>query len=160
MDEVLDYSRIESGQFVLDRSPLWLDELVDEVATVVTIQARQKNLNFNIEIDQMDSPVLGDAFRLKQVFYNLLGNAIKFTASGTITFGTRILEQNDIHIKTEFRISDTGKGIPKEEQEIIFNQFEQGGKNVHRQYGGAGLGLSIVKKLLNSNKALLKLKVK
>lgn len=156
VDEVLDYSRIESGQFVLDRSPLWLDELVDEVATVVTIQARQKNLNFNIEIDQMDSPVLGDAFRLKQVFYNLLGNAIKFTASGTITFGTRILEQNDIHIKTEFRISDTGKGIPKEEQEIIFNQFEQGGKNVHRQYGGAGLGLSIVKKIIEQQQGTIK----
>lgn len=156
VDEVLDYSRIESGQFVLDRSPLWLDELVDEVATVVTIQARQKNLNFNIEIDQVDSPVLGDAFRLKQVFYNLLGNAIKFTASGTITFSTRILEQNDIHIITEFRISDTGKGIPKEEQEIIFNQFEQGGKNVHRQYGGAGLGLSIVKKIIEQQQGTIK----
>lgn len=148
VDEVLDYSRIESGLFVLDKNSLWLDELVDEVATVVTIQARQKNLNLTIEIDQIDSPVLGDAFRLKQVFYNLLGNAIKFTAAGTITFSTRILEQTATHITTEFRISDTGKGIPKEEQEIIFNQFEQGGKNIHRQYGGAGLGLSIVKKII------------
>ncbi len=156
VDEVLDFSRIESGQFVLDKSPLWLDELVDEVATVVTIQARQKNLDFQVEIDQVDSPVLGDAFRLKQVFYNLLGNAIKFTASGAITFSTRILEQTDTHISTEFRISDTGKGIPKEEQEIIFNQFEQGGKNVHRQYGGAGLGLSIVKKIIEQQQGTIK----
>jgi signal transduction histidine kinase/CheY-like chemotaxis protein/HPt (histidine-containing phosphotransfer) domain-containing protein len=156
VDEVLDYSRIESGQFVLDKSALWLDELVDEVATVVTIQARQKNLNLTIEIDQIDSPVLGDAFRLKQVFYNLLGNAIKFTAAGTITFSTRILEQTATHIKTEFRISDTGKGIPKEEQEIIFNQFEQGGKNIHRQYGGAGLGLSIVKKIIELQQGTIK----
>jgi signal transduction histidine kinase/CheY-like chemotaxis protein/HPt (histidine-containing phosphotransfer) domain-containing protein len=156
VDEVLDYSRIESGQFVLDKSALWLDELVDEVATVVTIQARQKNLNLTIEIDQIDSPVLGDAFRLKQVFYNLLGNAIKFTASGTITFSTRILEQTATHIKTEFRISDTGKGIPKEEQEIIFNQFEQGGKSIHRQYGGAGLGLSIVKKIIEQQQGTIK----
>jgi len=156
VDEVLDYSRIESGQFVLDKSALWLDELVDEVATVVTIQARQKNLNLTIEIDQIDSPVLGDAFRLKQVFYNLLGNAIKFTASGTITFSTRILEQTATHIKTEFRISDTGKGIPKEEQEIIFNQFEQGGKSIHRQYGGAGLGLSIVKKIIELQQGTIK----
>jgi signal transduction histidine kinase/CheY-like chemotaxis protein/HPt (histidine-containing phosphotransfer) domain-containing protein len=156
VDEVLDYSRIESGQFVLDKSALWLDELVDEVATVVTIQARQKNLNLTIEIDQIDSPVLGDAFRLKQVFHNLLGNAIKFTASGTITFSTRILEQTATHIKTEFRISDTGKGIPKEEQEIIFNQFEQGGKSIHRQYGGAGLGLSIVKKIIEQQQGTIK----
>jgi len=156
VDEVLDYSRIESGQFVLDKSALWLDELVDEVATVVTIQARQKKLDLTIEIDQIESPVLGDAFRLKQVFYNLLGNAIKFTAAGTITFSTRILEQTATHIKTEFKISDTGKGIPKEEQEIIFNQFEQGGKNIHRQYGGAGLGLSIVKKIIEQQQGTIK----
>lgn len=156
VDEVLDYSRIESGQFVLDKSALWLDELVDEVATVVTIQARQKKLDLTIEIDQIESPVLGDAFRLKQVFYNLLGNAIKFTAAGTITFSTRILEQTATHIKTEFKISDTGKGIPKEEQEIIFNQFEQGGKNIHRQYGGAGLGLSIVKKIIEQQQGTVK----
>jgi signal transduction histidine kinase/CheY-like chemotaxis protein/HPt (histidine-containing phosphotransfer) domain-containing protein len=155
VDEVLDYSRIESRQFVLDKSPLWLDELVDEVATVVTIQAKQKNLSFHVEIDQIDSPVLGDAFRLKQVFYNLLGNAIKFTAEGSITFNTRILEQTDTFIKTEFRISDTGKGIPKDEQEIIFNQFEQGGKNIHRQYGGAGLGLSIVKKIIDQQQGII-----
>jgi signal transduction histidine kinase/CheY-like chemotaxis protein/HPt (histidine-containing phosphotransfer) domain-containing protein len=156
VDEVLDYSRIESGQFVLDKSAIWLDELVDEVATVVTIQARQKNSDLTIEIDQIESPVLGDAFRLKQVFYNLLGNAIKFTAAGTITFSTRILEQTDTHIKIEFRISDTGKGIPKEEQEIIFNQFEQGGKSIHRQYGGAGLGLSIVKKIIDLQQGTIK----
>jgi CheY-like chemotaxis protein len=148
VDEVLDYSRIESGQFVLDKSALWLDELVDEVATVINIQARQKNLDFHVHIDPIPTPVLGDAFRLKQVFYNLLGNAIKFTASGSITFRLQVLEQTATELKVAFSISDTGKGIPKEEQEIIFNQFEQGGKNIHRQYGGAGLGLSIVKKII------------
>jgi len=156
VDEVLDYSRIESGQFVLDKNPLWLDELVDEVATVVNIQARKKNLNFEIHIDEIDSPVLGDAFRLKQVFYNLLGNAIKFTASGTITFSTRVVKQTNSHLEVEFKITDTGKGIPKEEQEIIFNQFEQGGNSIHRQYGGAGLGLSIVKKIIDQQQGFIK----
>ncbi|MCW5909899.1 MAG: response regulator [Cyclobacteriaceae bacterium] len=156
VDEVLDYSRIESGQLVLDKSPLWLDELVDEVATVINIQARQKNLDFHVHIDPIESAVLGDAFRLKQVFYNLLGNAIKFTAKGSITFSAHVLHQTGTHIQTEFRISDTGKGIPKEEQEIIFNQFEQGGRNIHRQYGGAGLGLSIVKKIIEQQQGAIK----
>lgn len=155
VDEVLDYSRIESGQFVLDKSALWLDELVDEVATVINIQARQKNLEFHVHIDPVNTPVLGDAFRLKQVFYNLLGNAIKFTAAGSITFRLQVLEETDAQLKVVFSIADTGKGIPKEEQEIIFNQFEQGGKNIHRQYGGAGLGLSIVKKIIEQQQGTI-----
>ncbi|MBX2915652.1 MAG: response regulator [Cyclobacteriaceae bacterium] len=148
VDEVLDYSRIESGRLILDKNPLWLDEVVDEVATLVEIQARQKNLQFHIHIDTITTPVLGDAFRLKQVFFNLLGNAIKFTTSGSITFRLQIKEQTNTLLKVAFIISDTGKGIAKEEQEIIFNQFEQGGKNIHRQYGGSGLGLSIAKKII------------
>ncbi|MBX2896734.1 MAG: response regulator [Cyclobacteriaceae bacterium] len=155
VDEVLDYSRIESGRMVLDRSPLWLDEVADEVATVIEIQARQKNLNFTVDLDSIDTPVLGDAFRLKQVFFNLLGNAIKFTDAGTITFRMQVLQKTDSKLDVTFTISDTGKGIPKEEQEIIFNQFEQGGKNIHRQYGGAGLGLSIVKKIIEQQQGTI-----
>lgn len=160
VDEVLDYSRIESGQFVLDKIPIWLDELVDEVATVVTIQARKKNLDFHIEIDPINSAVLGDAFRLKQVLYNLLGNAIKFTATGSITLRMHVLEQTETFLNAEFTISDTGKGIPQEEQEIIFNQFEQGGKNIHHQYGGTGLGLSIVKKIVDLLQGTITIKSK
>ncbi|MBN8577215.1 MAG: response regulator [Cytophagales bacterium] len=152
VDEVLDYSRIESGQLVLQQQSFWLDELADEVATVVQVQAQKKNLEFAIEINTIDFAVMGDAFRLKQVLFNLLGNAIKFTASGKVTLALEIISQTDTQAVVQFLVTDTGKGIPKEEQQKIFDQYDQGGADIHKQYGGTGLGLSIVKRIIEEQK--------
>lgn len=149
VDEVLDYSRIESGQFTLSMESFNLTELIREITSVVQIQAAQRNLK--LVVNNFDSPsvVLGDSFRLRQILYNLLSNAIKFTAQGSIGFTCTITNETSTHLTCQFQITDTGKGIPAEDHERIFKQFEQGAGNINRHYGGSGLGLSIVKKLVD-----------
>jgi signal transduction histidine kinase/CheY-like chemotaxis protein len=148
VDEVLDFSRIESGQFSLEKEPFNLPQLLGEIAAVVRIQANRKHLSFRVEAPEFQTWLLGDPFRLRQIFYNLLSNAIKFTNEGEVKFHITLVEETPEYAQFQFEVSDTGKGIPTEEQEIIFNEFEQGKQSIHRQYGGAGLGLSIVKKLV------------
>jgi signal transduction histidine kinase/FixJ family two-component response regulator len=149
VDEVLDYSRIESGQFTLSPESFKLAELMHEITSVVQIQASQKNLPLTVNNFDSPSVVIGDSFRLRQILYNLLSNAIKFTAQGSIGFTCTITSETITHLTCQFQITDTGKGIPTEDHERIFKQFEQGAGNINRHYGGSGLGLSIVKKLVD-----------
>jgi signal transduction histidine kinase/DNA-binding NarL/FixJ family response regulator len=149
VDEVLDFSRIESGKIILSKEPFHLEDLIEEITSVVRIQATDKNLTFIVNEPEIISPVLGDPFRLRQILYNLLSNAIKFTANGRIQFSCLIKNETETHLTCQFEITDTGKGIPVQDQERIFKQFEQGEGNINRQYGGSGLGLSIVKNLVD-----------
>ncbi len=158
VDEVLDFSRIESGKIILSKEPFQLDELVTEIASVVRIQATQKNLSFMVNIPETISLVLGDPFRLRQILYNLLSNAIKFTAEGNVRFSCVIRSETETHLTCQFEICDTGKGIPEQDQERIFKQFEQGEGNINRQYGGSGLGLSIVKRLVELQQGTIEVK--
>lgn len=148
VNEVLDFSRIESDTFTLENAPFYLDKVIDEVTSVIRISAQKKGLQLIVSSHHLpDNVVLGDAFRLKQILYNLLGNAVKFTSEGEVKLETEVLQGK--YIKCIFKISDTGKGIAPEDISRVFDQFEQGNGNVHKQYGGSGLGLSIVKKLVD-----------
>lgn len=148
VNEVLDYSRIESDKFVIAESPFPLSRLINDVTSVIRIHAIEKGLDFIVKIDGDTNVVLlGDAFRLRQILYNLLGNAIKFTSQGSVTFELKITEAR--LVKCRFTITDTGIGIAQKDIGRVFGQFEQGNVNIHKQYGGAGLGLSIVKKLID-----------
>jgi len=158
VDEVLDYSRIESGKFTLAREPFQIEELIREITSVVKIQATQKNLSFIVNAPETLSPVLGDPFRLRQILYNLLSNAIKFTQQGSVRFNCLVKNETDSHLACLFEIADTGRGIPEQDQERIFKQFEQGEGNINRQYGGSGLGLSIVKKLVDLQQGTIEIK--
>jgi len=150
VDEVLDYSRISSGSFVLTSENFRLMEVVKEVESALRVQAEKKGLTLLLDIEEAkDCHVSGDAFRLRQVLYNLLGNAIKFTSKGYIKLALRTKEEIS-KVQCNFEISDTGIGIRREDLSRIFNQFEQANVLVTRNYGGTGLGLTIAKSLVEA----------
>lgn len=148
VNEVLDYSRLVSGRFQLEPRPFSLREVFDEVCAVMQVQAADKGLAFQAEMKKApDTWLLGDAFRLRQILYNLLGNAIKFTDKGRVSLLVEA-HRHDNNWQVGFCVEDTGIGISEEGLGYIFNQFEQAPGLDRERYGGTGLGLSIVKALV------------
>jgi signal transduction histidine kinase/FixJ family two-component response regulator len=148
VNEVLDYSRITSGKFTFINTPFNLYQALNDVTEAVRIEAMRKGLVFNTDIDiPQQEEYLGDPFRIKQILYNLLGNAIKFTSAGSVSVtasGTQRPGRNTF----TFQVSDTGIGIPEEDVDRIFNQFEQSSTPQNNPIDGTGLGLAIVKELV------------
>jgi signal transduction histidine kinase/CheY-like chemotaxis protein len=160
VNEVLDYSRISSGNFTLEREPFHLLALVREVESAMRVQAESKNLSLVLDTGQAaDFIVIGDSFRLRQVLYNLLGNAIKFTSRGLVKLALMTEEETE-QIHCTFEVTDTGIGIFPEDLEKIFNQFEQANAQIERNYGGTGLGLTIVKSLIDAQHGTLEVSSK
>jgi hypothetical protein len=141
--DVLDLSREESGQLRLVCEPLDLNEVWGFVSMIGHQMAKDKGLVWRYEVPTDLPQVWGDRTRLRQVALNLVNNAIKFTSEGEVAFIVRI----DQRIVT-IQVSDTGLGIPPEEQEFIFDEFRQSERTTARGYGGLGLGLAICKRLV------------
>ncbi len=155
VDEVLDYSRISSGNIIFVKENFELLKLVREVDAAMRIQADRKNISLLLNIESTeDYCVEGDPFRLRQILYNVVGNAIKFTSNGYVKFSVSTQEKEE-EITTVFEISDTGIGIRAEDLEKIFNQFEQANALIARHFGGTGLGLTIVKSLIEAQNGTL-----
>ena len=155
VNEVLDYSRISSGNFSLEKERFELLHLIKEVEAAMRVQAERKKLTFILDTEQAsDYLLMGDAFRLRQILYNLVGNAIKFTNKGFVRLSVKTAEELE-DVRCTFEITDTGIGIFPEELEKIFNQFEQANSHIAKNYGGTGLGLTIVKSLLNAQHGTL-----
>lgn len=154
VNEVLDYSRIVSGKFNIENAPFDMDKTLQETIHIISAKATEKNLHFNIHIEHSYGMYMGDAFRLKQVLFNLLGNAIKFTESGSISLMITTKEFGN-RTAFHFAIKDTGVGISEEDRMRIFNQFEQGNISHLQNHEGTGLGLSIVKSLVELQKGTL-----
>ena len=150
VNEVLDYSRISSGSFNLVKEPFRLFALVREVESAMKIQAERKKLTLLLDLEKAtDHRLMGDHFRLRQILYNLIGNAIKFTTSGYVKITVKTVEERG-RIRCTFDIHDTGIGIRKEDLRKIFNQFEQASSFITSNFGGTGLGLTIVKSLVEA----------
>lgn len=150
VNEVLDFSKIESGKLTIDRDTFNLPAVLREVESAIRVQAARKGLDFILKYDSAwDIPLIGDSFRLRQILYNLLGNAVKFTLKGQVKLDVDIIEQ-DYGVICTFKVSDTGLGMTEEEIGNVFNQFEQAHATIDRQFGGTGLGLTIVKKLVEA----------
>ncbi|PSR55561.1 hybrid sensor histidine kinase/response regulator [Adhaeribacter arboris] len=148
VNEVLDYSRITSGKFTFEQQPFNVQQLVSGVVETMRLPAEQKQLALVLESTIPSTLfVSGDAFRLRQVLYNLLGNAIKFTQRGRVTLQVSCMPVRKA-IEITFAVIDTGIGIPNSELERIFYLFEQADASVVRTHGGTGLGLSIAKTLV------------
>jgi signal transduction histidine kinase/DNA-binding response OmpR family regulator len=147
VNEALDYSRIVAGKFVFERKPFRMGEVLTEVSEVMRLQAAAKSLALNFQCHvPADLMVMGDAFRLRQILYNIIGNAVKFTEQGGVSF---VVERDISELRRFiFSVIDTGIGIPEEDVGRIFNVFEQGGE--HFSHRGTGLGLSITKELVES----------
>jgi len=148
VNEVLDYSRIISDRFTFEDRVFAINPVLNEVVQVLRPNALAKGLVLRLENSLKPNLYLhGDPFRLRQVLYNLLTNAIKFTENGEVVLKVAGHESGNL-AKIEFQVSDTGIGLSKEQTERIFNQFEQADPSIQRRYGGTGLGLSIVKALV------------
>lgn len=145
--DILDFSRIESGQIELDVAETDVTHLLKEVWEINAIAAQEKGIAFRIDNSHLPS-VSGfyDAARLRQIMVNLVSNAIKFTPKGSVTVTPRLIEQNGQQLLS-IAVQDTGIGIADEMKDKIFDQFRQGSIFINRQFGGTGLGLTISEKL-------------
>lgn len=149
INDVLDYSRIESGKLDFKESLFYIKKLVDETLSLIKFEARKKGILLNAVYDD-DVPqfIRTDETRLRQILSNLLYNAIKFTEYGSISIQVSCMEQKGDNIRLKFRVQDTGVGIPAEEQAKLFDEFTQVDNSYSRKFTGSGLGLAIVKKLV------------
>ncbi|MES2648166.1 MAG: ATP-binding protein [Bacteroidota bacterium] len=148
INDILDISKIEAGKVELVQEPFSVNELVDNVYTIMQFKAEEKGLELKKEIPAEELNVRGDATRLRQVLINLIGNAIKFTEKGLVST-TIQSEKTEGKLNLHFTVSDTGIGIDEDRMSKIFESFEQAYSDTSRKFGGTGLGLSISKKLID-----------
>jgi CheY-like chemotaxis protein len=150
IDDILDFSKIESGRFELDVAPFALRTTLRETLNPLVIRAREKGLQFKIEVDPLVPDTLaGDEGRLRQVLINLVANAIKFTRVGGVTLTVGIEgAQDDDQAMVHFAVADTGIGIAPEKHALIFEPFRQADGSTTREFGGTGLGLAICRTLV------------
>ncbi|WP_294265056.1 ATP-binding protein [uncultured Sphingomonas sp.] len=144
VDDILDVAKMETGHLTVAPEPVDLRALLAEIARMWAEQARTKGLAFDLDIDGAPHWIVTDAGRLRQVAFNLLGNALKFTQDGSIGLAVRTIEDGR---RFTLSISDTGIGIPEEKHEAIFESFRQADSTTTRQFGGTGLGLTICRNL-------------
>jgi PAS domain S-box-containing protein len=150
VNDVLDFNKMESGKIVFEQIQFNLGDFLKDIMRTYSFRSKSKNLEFGIVTeDNLPTEVIGDSIRLNQILSNLLSNALKFTQKGSIYVGIKEIERSNSEIKIEFQVRDTGLGIPKEKQTIIFESFTQASADTTRHYGGTGLGLAICKKLVD-----------
>jgi signal transduction histidine kinase/FixJ family two-component response regulator len=148
VNEVLDYSRLESGKIEFEKKEFYPLELAEEVAEALRVQAEKKGLELIFDTTMASNELAeGDEFRLRQILYNLLGNAIKFTSKGQVKLIVSDFVDKE-RLRMKFEISDTGIGIRPKDIERIFHRFEQADPAIGNTHGGTGLGLTIVKMLV------------
>ncbi|MBL0247650.1 MAG: response regulator [Sphingobacteriales bacterium] len=147
INDILDISKIESGKIELEQASFSVNELINNVHTIMQFKAEEKGLELDKDIPNEELNVQGDVTRLRQILINLIGNAIKFTEKGTVTTSIKS-EQDGNKLNLHFTVSDTGIGIDENRMGKIFESFEQAYSDTTRKFGGTGLGLSISKKLV------------
>ena len=151
LNELLDFSRLESGKFVLEIAPFNLREALDVSLRALAVKAEQKGLSFEVAVDpETPEMLVGDALRIRQILVNLVGNAIKFTELGGITVTVQCEAKGPNQATLHFAVRDTGIGISPESQTEIFAPFTQADASTTRRYGGTGLGLAIASSLVDA----------
>lgn len=155
INDILDFSKIESGKLDLEAEPVALRAAVEEACDIAAPRAREKGIELLIDIPDhepghLPEGILGDVTRLRQVLINLVNNAVKFTPSGEVAVQLRQLGAPDAQgrVTLEFRVRDTGIGIPPERIGALFQAFSQADASTTRKYGGTGLGLAICQRLV------------
>jgi signal transduction histidine kinase/DNA-binding response OmpR family regulator len=149
VNDILDLSKIESGKLTLNEQPFTVKRVMQTVVEVMRLKAKEKKITLSREIDPiLDIPLEGDAHRLRQILFNLVGNAVKFTDQGGVAIQARTKDVTETHVTVEFLVKDTGAGIAHNKLGHIFGAFNQEEEMTSFRYGGTGLGLSICKKLI------------
>lgn len=144
---ILELSKIEAGGMELDTVPIRLDTLVASVVDTILPQARAKHLHIGLELDPVSTPLMGDPARLRQALLNYAANAVKFTATGSVTLRTKVIEQTPEFVMMRFEVEDTGVGLPADVIDRLFENFEQADNSATRRFGGTGLGLAMTRRL-------------
>jgi len=147
INAILDLSKIEAGQFVLEESEIKPAAIITNVASILAEQARAKQLHLHCEVAALPGPLLGDPTRLQQALLNYAANAIKFTETGSVTLRVLPEFEDETVACLRFEVQDTGIGIPPDVQERLFATFAQADNSISRRYGGTGLGLAITRRL-------------
>ncbi len=149
VNDLLDFSKIEAGKITLEKISMSLETISKQAVNVLSHKAEEKGLILSYEIDPAIAPVLiGDPFRVNQVFMNMLSNCIKFTEKGSVYLKAFLIEESEGVQKILVEVEDTGVGINEEYLDVIFNKFTQEDETVARKFGGTGLGMSITKQLM------------
>jgi PAS domain S-box-containing protein len=149
VNDILDFSRIEAGQVELDSHPFSLRALVDNAMSIVGGAAARKGLHMAADLPAgLPDRLTGDEDRLRQILLNLLNNAVKFTAKGSVHLHVERMEGMSADVGLRFTVRDTGLGIAPEQQDRLFQRFSQVDGSVRRMFGGSGLGLAISKHLV------------
>jgi len=149
INDILDFSKIEAGKLSMEATDFMLEDVLEQLADLSIIKAREKNIEllFDISTD-IPTALIGDALRLGQVLINLVNNAIKFTEKGNVTLAVRKISHSTHDINLRFEVIDTGIGLSEQQRNKLFNAFSQADESTTRKYGGTGLGLTISKKLV------------
>ncbi len=159
INDVLDFTKIETGNMVLESVNVNLKELVAQTLNSLQFKTAEKHVILKSEIDyRIPANVIGDNTRLYQILINLLGNAVKFTEKGEVKLKLDLVEENKKFVKVRFEISDTGIGIPADKIDDIFNSYTQASTDTTRKYGGTGLGLAITKSLIELHNSEISVK--
>jgi polar amino acid transport system substrate-binding protein len=149
LNDILDISKIEAGKMELERVPFELEDVIGNLATIVSTHAHEKNLEFLLETALgVPSYLIGDPLRLGQILINLAGNAVKFTEQGEVVVRTELESESANHLVLRFTIQDSGIGMSHDEIAKLFQTFTQADSSITRKFGGTGLGLSISKRLV------------
>lgn len=152
INDVLDFSKMEAGMLSVETAPVELRQVVESVLDNFAVQAKEKQLRMSVEIDEsVPSVIISDEGRLRQILFNLVGNSVKFTPSGAVSVEAWVSPAKSEKQLTRLlmTISDTGIGIPDDKISSVFSAFSQADGSHTRNYGGTGLGLGIVKRLVN-----------
>ncbi|MCF8380738.1 MAG: PAS domain S-box protein [Bacteroidales bacterium] len=150
INDILDMSKIEAGKLKVELLPIDINSTVKEIIEIFTEKAERKGINITMKsTDLVPDLLMLDEIHIRQVLINLIGNAIKFTDIGFIHIDIDFKSNNNKTGNLILKVSDTGIGIPKDQQKLIFSAFHQESQNINKSYGGTGLGLAIVKKTLD-----------
>ena len=150
INDILDISKIEAGKLELEEVEFSIREMLDKVFKIIDIFTQNKDISLVVDMSpQMPDVLIGDQLRIRQVLTNLLSNAVKFTEKGFVRLKVDLIDLVEEQIRLRFCVEDTGSGIPKEKQELLFEKYTQAETSTSRKYGGTGLGLNIARKLVD-----------
>jgi len=153
LDDILDFSKIEAGKLELEKLPVSLAEIIEAVGRILVSVAYQRQIDLKLYIDpRLPDGLVGDPVRLRQILYNLAGNAIKFTettpdTTGVVRISAELLEENLEYTQVLLKVSDNGRGMTQRQINYVFHPFNQAEGSITRKFGGTGLGLSICQRL-------------
>ena len=149
INDILDFSKIEAGKLEMENEPFLIDEVLENVGTVISVKTQEKGLELLFDrADDVPPGLIGDSLRLGQILINLANNAVKFTEHGEVVLRIGLEEDRGDRVRLKFSVTDTGIGMTEEQIGRLFQSFSQADSSTTRKYGGTGLGLAICKQLV------------